>query len=272
MLHCLDISQTCAASSTIIVRSPDTDVLVLLARYIKDIQITVLFDTGTGNKRRLLNVNQILQTKGEAVCSVLPAVHCFTGCDTTSAFVRRGKVAPVKLVEKSQEYRLMFAKFGQEQVCSDDLYKEAEQFVCVLYGKPKYTEVNKLRYDSFLNKCQGNGDVLDTYCGIDMSLLPPCQSALTMHVKRVNYQVYVWLHSHENNPALPNVEESGWQLNNDNTLEYKWSSGNIVPQELVEILCRTPLPEDEENDDDEGAELSNMADIFYEEDSDDDEE
>ena len=56
----------------------------------------------------------------------------------------------MKLVEKHQEYGLMFAKFGKEQIREDELYKEAKQFVCAFYVKPKYTVVNKLQYDSFL--------------------------------------------------------------------------------------------------------------------------
>ena len=50
-----------------------------------------------------------------------------------------------------------------------------------------------------------------------------------------------------------------------------WSIFNIVPHKLVEILCTTPLQEDGE-DDHEYVELSNMDDIFYDEDSGDREE
>ena len=53
ILHCLNIRTSLPDASTIIVRSPDTDELVLLARYCKDIHLTVLFDTGVGNKRRI---------------------------------------------------------------------------------------------------------------------------------------------------------------------------------------------------------------------------
>ena len=70
VLHCLEINKTSAASSTIIVRSLVIDVLIMLTRYVKDIQMTVLFETGIGNIRRLLNVNHILQTKGEIICLV----------------------------------------------------------------------------------------------------------------------------------------------------------------------------------------------------------
>ena len=50
------------------------------------------------------------------------------------------------------------------------------------------------------------------------------------------------LHSHEH----PNVDESGLKLNNDISLDYKWPICNIVPHELVKILCITPTQEDKE--------------------------
>ena len=103
ILHCLNVSNSLPQTCCIIIRSPDTDVLVLLAKYCKDIKNKILFDTGMGNKRRLLNVNDIHKNKGEDICSVLPALHCFTGCDTTSAFVHRGKIAPLKLVERNPQ-------------------------------------------------------------------------------------------------------------------------------------------------------------------------
>ena len=73
ILHCLSVSNSLPQRCCITVRSPDTDVLVLLAKYCKDIKNKILFDTGMGNKRRLVNVNDIHKNKGEDICSVLPA-------------------------------------------------------------------------------------------------------------------------------------------------------------------------------------------------------
>ena len=101
ILHCLNVRTSLPDAKTIVVRSQDMDVLVLLARYCKGINLRILFDTGTGNKRRLLNVNDIVQNKSEDIVAVLPAIHCFTGCDTTSAFVWHVKIAPIKLLEKN---------------------------------------------------------------------------------------------------------------------------------------------------------------------------
>ena len=59
------------------------DVLSLLTKYCSQIKRSMLFDTGFGNKLRLLTVNDIVHLKGEAICSILPAFHCLTGSDTT---------------------------------------------------------------------------------------------------------------------------------------------------------------------------------------------
>ena len=64
ILHCMHISQRTPTTALSIVRSPDTDVLVLPLKYAQNIHPVVLFDTGTCNKRRLLNVKQIVEVKG----------------------------------------------------------------------------------------------------------------------------------------------------------------------------------------------------------------
>ena len=107
ILHCQHIADY-YPTSVIIVRSPDSDVLVLLSKFSQIINQTIRFDTGTGNKRRLLNVNNIVFVKGSDVCDIPPPFHSFTGCDTTSAFVRHGKAAPLKVLEKDPNSFLLF--------------------------------------------------------------------------------------------------------------------------------------------------------------------
>ena len=103
-----------------------------------------------------------------------------------------------------------------------------------------------------------------------MSLLQPCRSALEMHIRRVNYQVFVWVHAHEPNPVLPDIKESGWKVS-DGQIEYDWVKGNlIVPKQLVDILCNQDLLEVDNQDDDstdEGDEFTNMTDEVYESES-----
>lgn len=90
ILHCLHSAQGCSTNA-IIIRSLDTDVFVLLLHFMQEMEPSVLFDTGTGNKRGLININQVINDSGKDFCSALPAIHAYSGCDTTSAFVRKGK-------------------------------------------------------------------------------------------------------------------------------------------------------------------------------------
>ena len=83
--------------------SPDTDVFILiLLRFVRHINQTVLFETGTGDKRRLVNVQAVAKDLGDEVNLALVALHAFTGFDTTSAFVRRGKVKPLTHLKKKR--------------------------------------------------------------------------------------------------------------------------------------------------------------------------
>ena len=66
---------------------------------------------------------------------------------------------------------------------------DLEHFVCAMYESVRYHDVNKLRYDTFMEKCQL--DSLDVNKGADLSLLPPCRQTLKMHMKHVNYQVKI---------------------------------------------------------------------------------
>ena len=124
ILHCLHISRTCSQSSEIVVRSPDTDVLVLLLRFAQDIEQSVLFDTGAADKRRLLSVKQMIESKGPQFCRILPSLHSFTGCDTTSAFVKKGKVQPLRCVEKDPCFMTVFERLGVTLNVSETMSKD----------------------------------------------------------------------------------------------------------------------------------------------------
>ena len=92
ILHCLHVRDTEPEDTTIVVRFPETDVLVLLMKFFNQIERHTLFDTGVGNKRRLLSVDDTVRHKGGCISAILPAVYFLTACDTSSS-VRRGKVS-----------------------------------------------------------------------------------------------------------------------------------------------------------------------------------
>ena len=79
----------------IVVRTIDTDVLVLLISYIPYLdavcQSNIYAMMGTGGNIDYYDVNNISSTIGYSFCKGLPFFYSFTGCDSVSSFSRIGK-------------------------------------------------------------------------------------------------------------------------------------------------------------------------------------
>lgn len=125
------------------VKSPDSDIFWI--HHARKFDITILFDTGHGNKKRLLNITALAHHYSEQMCEALLALHAFSGCDTVSSFKGIGKVKPLKLLLKSPLYCETLKKLGNEWEISEDLVHELEKFTCAMYGKAKFDSVDELR-------------------------------------------------------------------------------------------------------------------------------
>ncbi len=76
LLHAKQASRT---HDHIVIRSPDTDVFILLLGHKPAIPTALYFDTGTGNQRRILDVGKVHLTLGSELCDALIGFHAFTG-------------------------------------------------------------------------------------------------------------------------------------------------------------------------------------------------
>ena len=83
-----------------------------------------------------------------------------TGCDSTSALVGKGKVAPFKFFQADEGFMKRMQTVGQEFEVCEEMVTGCEKFVCALYGH-KSNDVNAVRYTLFFLK------------GGDSLLLPP---------------------------------------------------------------------------------------------------
>ena len=246
ILHCFHAAQN--NCDEIVVHSPDTDVSLLVLYFATEMSKPLFLQTGTGYHRRLINISVLAEMHDKSVIRAILGFHAFTGCDTTSAFLQRGKMKPLKIMKAKPQFLLAFEALGVNDAVGANLLSDLEQFVCFMYGKPTYSDVNKLRFDMVRQRFQtGSGNVLTNSDGINFSLLPPCRSTLLMHIKRVNYQTLLWKKSTISFPDLPPAEEHGWKVTLDGDLDYNWCAGDIVPQDLVDILS-SYQPEDDEDD------------------------
>jgi hypothetical protein len=133
ILYCLYAKER--GYENIRLRSPDSDIFFILLHYITQLQgIKVLFDTGTGNKKKLLNISSFSLKYTEEHSTAHMVLHGYTGCDSTSAFRGKGKIKPPKLLEKNPHFIQTFAHVGD----SWDVPAHISQSLLVLFMAVTY--------------------------------------------------------------------------------------------------------------------------------------
>ena len=104
------------------VRTPDSDIFFILLHYIDRLAgMTVLFDTGSGKHRKLINMTEMGEAYIPEHHAALLALHVFCGCDTTSAFKGRGRVLPIKTLEKLPKFARPLVRLGEVWEVGEDL-------------------------------------------------------------------------------------------------------------------------------------------------------
>ena len=77
LLHAKNASDE--GNTTVIIRTPDTDVLVLGIYYQYQIDASLLVLMGNGRRRRVIDTHAIAESLGQAMVAALPGYHAFTG-------------------------------------------------------------------------------------------------------------------------------------------------------------------------------------------------
>jgi hypothetical protein len=112
LLHAIHADKVFAESGVkgrIIIKSPDTDVLVLCVHYFSKLQHTqeLWFQTGTVSstkyRRRYIPVHEICSTISPVFTNILPAAHAVTGCDTTSLLFVIGKQSVFNVLKENPD-------------------------------------------------------------------------------------------------------------------------------------------------------------------------
>ena len=165
----------------VIIRSKDTDVLVLAIHYhqqmknVKELWIECGTTKATKNSHRFIPVHEMCEKMSPTICKILLSVHSLTRCNSTSSFSGIGKKSVSKLLktkvsESFENYPLMDGQY------KDEVQTAARESVALLYD-PSNKErkyhfcLNKLRSKLALQKCNTIGKLL------------PCKDAFKQHVK-----------------------------------------------------------------------------------------
>ena len=112
-----------------------------------------------GKNFQFYHMNAICQSLGEGKCTGLPFYHAFTGCDTTSQFLGKGKKSSWVSWKAYSSATTAFQCAPENSFQILDLvstfFQTLERFMCVLYDKTTaITTVNDLRLDLFSKRAK----------------------------------------------------------------------------------------------------------------------
>ena len=177
----------------------------------------------TTNRQRFIPVNEITSKIGQYVSICLPASHAISGCYTTSSLFKIGKRTAYNTLVVNIADMLSLAELGQSSDVTN-AFPTATKYAVLLYGVKGRScqSLNPLRYNYV---CKSDKSA---------SLFPPTDDAFERHIRRVNYQVAIWIHSHEAKPDLWHPGGIGWQLRN-NRLEPVMFERDGAPKEVRDL-------------------------------------
>jgi len=142
VLHALE----CGAK-TVLVRTVDTDVVVLLIGKFSEFSQHALIDIwvsfGVGRSHRMYHINAMFNLLGECKAKALPMFHSFTGCDTTSSFSGRGKKSAWEAWKSYPNVTNAFVHITENPFdvldTSSEVFQVLERFTVVMYDKTSTT-------------------------------------------------------------------------------------------------------------------------------------
>lgn len=85
-------------------RSPDSDMLLILLYYAREIDDTIFFKTDHGDTERLIDITRLSKHYKEQMCEALRSCHAPNCCDSVSYLQNIGKVESPKLLHKSHAH------------------------------------------------------------------------------------------------------------------------------------------------------------------------
>lgn len=139
-------------AQNMVVRSSDTDVLVLLVSFFPSLRqkgLTNLWlQFGVGSKRRFISIHRIVEVLGDDRSEALLGFHAFSGCDLTSFFGGKGKRTAFSAWDRSFDAAFKEISRPLNEV-SATVFEALEKYTVKMYGESGTSEVSL----SFFSPC-----------------------------------------------------------------------------------------------------------------------
>ena len=166
----------------------------------------------------------MLKAWSDSIIQSLPSLNAISGCDAVSAFHDIGKGTWLSMIQKKEEYIDALRLLGETLEVDDSVFNTTERLVCHLYGMQTEHRINNARYKKFSQGKTANPQQL-----------PPTHDELQQHVKRCNYQSYVWKQALLVNPDIPSPSGHEWLLRDD-LLRIQWMKNMPAPESVLEMM------------------------------------
>ena len=188
LLHAAHANDTFSAAGIqgrIVIKSPDTDVLVLAVHYfpqmdsVKELWIETGVVSRTTDLHRFIPVHDICRSHSPVFIKILPAIHALTGCDSTSAFFGIGKKSVYTMVtdKGAHCFEALLVLGRQDEAVG---IAEARKFIACLYD-PKGKEISAhISMDILRAKFAAKRDS-------SLAKLPPCEDSMKQHIRRASW-------------------------------------------------------------------------------------
>ena len=161
----------------------------------------------------------------------LPAYHAFTGSDYTAFFSLKGKVRPLKLLEKMESAIETFVALGTNAEITKEIIECIEAFVCCIYGKKNHQSMKRLEILLQKFKPKGANDAVTRVKKFDGNSFLPCDRVLYEKICRTKYIAQLWLLLASRNPPDQSPEVLGWKIE-DGKYTVKWFKGEVSPKPI----------------------------------------
>lgn len=157
VIHVLHALQS--GCKSVLIRTVDTDIVVILVgkfgRLIaerSDADIWIAF--GMRKHFTFISVNRVCASLGETKAACLPVFHALSGCDTTSAFVGKGKHSAWQAWQMYNEVTSTLASLAENPFQHLDVdsehFQRIERMTVIMYDKTcPHDSINEARKELF---------------------------------------------------------------------------------------------------------------------------
>ena len=182
-LHALEMSGL--GLKKLLIVTVDTDVVVIALYAFWHLELEELWiEFGRKKDRKWLPVHAYAKALGEEICRAVLFWYAFTGCDTVSQFLGKGKKTAWNTWGRFMKAAETSLRLSCVSKPSESDIKIIENFVVLMYDAScPHTQVNDCRKYLFskLNRTKS----------IESHQCPPTEDALEQHILRAMLQSYI---------------------------------------------------------------------------------